>query len=188
MRYLLLSFALLLSCSHSKDQEADPAEKAPDSVVTPPGGIVEQQQYMVFHNLKRCWHRVGDVTWSQKLADGARAHAARCSLVKDKSIVGRLGENIAFGKNLGQIKAQDNWYLQFIFFPYGQKDGTEKTNDFSQMVWKETTEIGCSSARCGDQNYYVCRYSALGNLPGKYDVNVSSIDPGFMKCTGMPRG
>lgn len=194
MRHAILAVALAFSCSHSKDsddkepgsQPVKPSDPAGPGV--PPGGIVEQQQYMVFHNLKRCWHRVADVKWSPKLADGAKAHAAKCTLAKDPVISGKIGENIAFGKGLGQIKAQDNWYMEFIFFPYGQKDGSDKTDHFSQIVWRETAEIGCASAKCGDQNYYVCRYSPVGNVKGKYDNNVYSIDPNFMKCTGMPRG
>jgi|GEM_PF-3423743 len=190
---MILIAMLAISCGKHKDQE-EPGRQPqpgrpsdPGGPGIPPSDIVEQQQYMVFHNLKRCWHRVADVKWSPQLAAGAKAHAARCTLAKDPSIAGKLGENIAHGKGLGQIKAQDNWYLPFIFFPYGQKNGSKETAEFSQIVWRETSEIGCASAKCGDENYYVCRYSPAGNVAGKYDTNVYSLDAGFMKCTGMPR-
>jgi hypothetical protein len=194
MRRLVFAALLAVSCSHKSDDDKEgqtvpTAPSGPTSPANPgaPGGIVEREQYMVFHNLKRCWHRVGDIKWSERLADGARAHAAKCTLKKDPAIFGSLGENIAHGKVLGQIKAQDNWYLPFIYYPYGDKNGTPATAEFSQIVWRETVELGCGSAKCGDENYYVCRYSPAGNVAGKYDTNVYSLDPGFMKCTGMPR-
>jgi hypothetical protein len=148
---------------------------------------------MVFHNLKRCWHAAGDVQWDEALAATAKAHAQKCTLAKDLSNL-LYAENIAFGEGFGQIKAQDAWYMQFLSFPYGLKDGTATTKEFSNIVWKETTKLGCGSASCGSKSYCVCRYSAKGNVQGQYDKNVFALKPdfatsiGFHKIKGLLRG
>lgn len=191
---LPLLFLMLLACSGHKGSSAtppsNPAPPSPNPSPTSPtspgdaGGVVEQQQYMVFHNLKRCWHNVPNVKWNANLAAQAKSHAAKCTMAKDPSIAGRVGENIAFGKDLGQIPAQDQWYMEFLSFPFGAKNGTEGSQEFSQIVWKATTDVGCASALCPQGNYYVCRYSPAGNVAGQYDVNVFPLKSDYDKCTG----
>jgi predicted small lipoprotein YifL len=205
MYKIMLALSLALTaCGHKKEETKPPVEKLPPPsnggggsqpmpMPIPPGSggqgdIVEKQQYMVFHNLKRCWHAVDDIVWDDALAATAKAHAQKCTLTKDTSIAGVYGENLAYGEGLGQIKAQDDWYMQFLYFPYGEKNGTANTQEFSNIVWKGTTKIGCGSALCGSKNYYVCRYSPRGNVEGQYDKNVFMLKPDFATCTGMPRG
>jgi len=199
---LALSLALTSCGGQKKETKPQPLPTPPADggagqpqpmppIPTPPGGgqgdIVEKQQYLVFHNLKRCWHAVGDIQWDDTVAASAKAHAQKCTLAKDPLNV-LYGENIAFGEGLGQIKAQDDWYMQFLYFPYGQKEGSDTTQEFSNIVWKETSKIGCGSAQCGSKSYYVCRYSAKGNIAGQYDKNVFMLKSDFGTCTGMPRG
>lgn len=186
---------LLLSCGRlsTRDVEPQPVDMPqPPSRLPPvqqPGGgdIVAQQQYLIFHNLKRCWHNAPDIEWDSGLAEFSRQHAAKCTYAKDPLIANRYGESIAVGEGLDIIKAQDNWYIAGIFFPYGQATGPDAMAEFSQMVWRSTERVGCASAQCPRGNYYVCRYEARGNVAGSYAENVKPLVPDFFKCTGMPR-
>ena len=38
---------------------------------------------------------------------------------------------------------------------------------YTQMVWRDTTQIGCGFASDANQDYLVCRYSPSGNYPGR---------------------
>lgn len=175
--------SMFLSCSYDKS-EGGSVPEAPAKPGSPspqiPGGPVEQQTYMVFHNLKRCWHNVPSVRWNEALADSARTHAERCTFARDPSF--GLGESVGTGDT--QIKAMDDWYMEFLSFPFGKPDGNAKSERFSQMVWRSTSEIGCGSAQCGAKVYYVCRYSAKGNINGEFDKNVFWLKPDFMTCSG----
>lgn len=49
-------------------------------------------------------------------------------------------------------------------------------SDFTQMIWKSTTEVGCAVAECSDifspsfgvARYYVCEYFPAGNVVGQF--------------------
>lgn len=186
MRFtLMFLISMFVSCSFENDgSPSGTSPKTPRRKPTIPGGLpgdpVEQQTYLVFHNLKRCWHNVGSVTWNQALADSAKAHAARCTYAKDENF--SLGESVGIGND--QIKALDDWYMEFLKFPFGKPNGTQDSQRFSQMVWKSTTEIGCGSFQCPRGKYFVCRYADKGNIVGEFDKNVLWLKPDFMTCSG----
>jgi len=190
----LTVLTLVLGCDNGGN--SDTTEQAPsvpgpvlppEQQPTPGGGIVEQQQFMVFHNLKRCWHDAPDIKWNESLAQTARNHAATCSGAKDPLLDSSYGESVALGAGLDVIKAQDNWYIAGIFYPYGQATGPDSMAEFSQMVWRSTEYVGCASASCASGNFYVCRYYTKGNTPGSYADNVHALTAEFYKCSGMSR-
>lgn len=191
LRYVLATI-LIIGCSRIEqpDETSTPDLPQPPSQQQPPsqppnGDIVAQQQYMIFHNLKRCWHNANDIQWDGGLAESARQHAAKCTYRKD--LTTRNGESLAVGQGLDLIKALDNWYIAGVLFPYNQPTGPDSMSEFSQMVWRGTERFGCASAACPNGNYYVCRYDAKGNIPGSYADNVRPLVPDFFKCSGLPR-
>lgn len=42
----------------------------------------------------------------------------------------------------------------------------------TQVVWKGTTSVGCSLARCSFGTLVVCHYSPQGNILGQFAANV----------------
>lgn len=151
-----------------------------------PGGnsIVDQQQFMIFHNLKRCWHNVESVDWSDELYKSAKTQAQSCNL---KTIeTENVGQNIAVGEQLSLIKAQDDWYMEFLNHPYNKSNGVPEAQKFTKIVWKQTKQIGCASNQCGNKAYIVCNYSPKPNQPDKFAQNVFWLKPDFILCTGLP--
>lgn len=61
---------------------------------------------------------------------------------------------------------------------YGKSDpglSLELFGHFTQVVWKDSTHVGCGSAKCDNLGYYmtVCNYSPPGNVRGAYGDNVN---------------
>lgn len=189
MKFLFL-IALLFACSNEDKKEVpeatNPTQEAPQPVPQPPtslpggqGDIVEVQQFMVFHNLKRCWHDAPRVKWSEALAQAAKTHAARCTLDKFDP-----QDSIAFGESLGQIKAQDDWYMEFLSYPWnGSTFDDSKVGNFARMVWQDTREFGCAHVKCGSKDVYYCKYAPRA-VPEAAKGKVKFLKQDFMKCTG----
>jgi len=206
VKILLLCFLAMVTCSKEDSKEdkkevpetteeapeEEPAEESPgeeptEEEPTPvPGGqgdVVEIQKFMIFHNLKRCWHETPRVKWSESLASQAKRDAARCTLAKAEA-----QDSIAFGESLDQVKAQDNWYLEFLKFPWREpaKYDDAKAGNFARMIWKDTKEIGCAHVKCGKNDVYYCKYSAKAdpnNATGKVKY-VNQDIKAVLSCNG----
>lgn len=51
---------------------------------------------------------------------------------------------------------------------------------FTQLVWKNSTQIGCGRTLCGGQNgvqgwLLVCEFAPKGNVPGQFEENVQGV-------------
>jgi hypothetical protein len=186
----LLVFLAFVGCSHDKKTEDKPQGETPadDSPVVvpvpappsnvPSGDIVVRQQFMIFHNLKRCWHDAPRLTWDDGLAQAAARDAATCSLTTTSP-----GDSIAHGQSLGQIKAQDNWYMEFLSYPYGKDTYPDSVGNFARIVWQDSRTFGCAVAKCGGEDVYYCKYSPQAD-PDHAQGKVKFLKPDFMKCTG----
>lgn len=74
-------------------------------------------------------------------------------------------------------KATAIWYDQSKDYDYEKFDsnsGGEAIDEFTQLVWKNTTIFGCGLATDleGRNFVAVARYSPPGNTKGQYEVNV----------------
>jgi len=142
------------------------------------GNIAEIQQFMIFHNLKRCWHDAPRVKWNAQLAEAAKEAASQCSFNRLAA-----SDSIAFGESLSQIKAQDDWYMEFLSYPYGKSEYPDSVGNFARMVWQDTTDIGCAHVVCGTKDVFYCKYSPSAQ-PLKATGKVKFLKSDFMKCNG----
>lgn len=200
MRFALLFLSLFVfSCSDDHDSEHPgwplpmehgpqypvpipvPAPKPAPVPVPPPAQKPPQPAKNVWsqeHNDLRCNHGVAPLAWSQKLAASAQAWANRCEFRHDDG-AGQFGENLAIGTRLTPNGAMYMWYGEGRDYPYGVSTPPTRYMHFTQMVWRETQEIGCASASCPQGVFHVCRYSPPGNYLGRFATNV--LRP-TMKC------
>ena len=97
-----------------------------------------------------------------------------------------LGENLAMSASWGRIHAElvpeIGWYDEeepnYNYATGGSNGGV--IGHFTQMVWKETTEIGCAERTRQRDNgwtytYSVCRYNPTGNWIGEYTEQVGDL-------------
>ncbi|KJR86124.1 SCP-like extracellular protein [Sporothrix schenckii 1099-18] len=154
------------------------------------------------HNLHRSNHSAPAVSWNSDLASYAATVAATCVFAHDLSpgsSTGSYGQNIAVYGGSGDVSGIDSskvvaqaitdmWYngevSQFPADGYGESNpdmsNFEAWGHFSQVVWVDTTEIGCASQYCPagtiysgmDSWFTVCDYRAEGNMGGGYGTNV----------------
>lgn len=68
-------------------------------------------------------------------------------------------------------------YAEEAQHQYGKEPTTLKTGHFTQVVWKDSTELGVGMARNRNgEVYVVCNYNPAGNFLGSFTENV--LPPG----------
>ena len=133
------------------------------------------------HNNYRAQHRVGKLSKNDGIEEIAqkfskelvsRGQLARSS---NKYKGEQLGENLYYGLNSGYVGTEpvDVWYKGEEQFDYKSNKMKEGTGHFTQLVWKNTKEIGCGISQDAEGGYYVvCNYYPAGNYFGEYIKNV----------------
>ncbi|TAD80181.1 MAG: hypothetical protein EA001_01625 [Oscillatoriales cyanobacterium] len=129
------------------------------------------------HNQARSAVGVPALTWSASLANDAQAWAnqlAASGAFSHAQNTGQ-GENLARG-TAGRFSAKDLvglWTAEKQFFKMGNFPNVSTTGNwadvghYTQMVWRNTTQIGCGMATGNGNDTLVCRYSPPGNVTGQ---------------------
>ena len=118
------------------------------------------------------------MTWSSSLAQQAQSWANNIASLG--SLVHSSGD---YGENLHALGGFDttsatpcaipvwSWYRECVNFNYDynldfmdQPAGWKQIGHFTQVVWKESTEVGCGVALNGMDRYTVCHYRKSGNV------------------------
>jgi uncharacterized protein YkwD len=162
---------------------------------TPGGDAVPAQwaDMLAAHNEKRKLHCVGALTWSAKLAADAQEYAALCKLGQHSSTGDGENLNTAARVESGEDKLPakthrqsfQDWYSEINNYrdynnPKLVLKGPGMNGHFTQVVWKDSRQLGCGMATCQmemEMTYsdgrkvmekhkgtqWVCRYSPAGN-------------------------
>jgi len=139
----------------------------------------EVQQLISLHNEVRADVGVRPVVWSKKLAIYAQEWANNlastdCSL-RHRPRSGKwkqeYGENLFIGTAgyYGVADAVKSWESEKIYY-HGQTlnpSNYHKSGHYTQLIWKNTEEIGCAKAQCNDDLIVVCNYNPPGNVLGQ---------------------
>jgi pathogenesis-related protein 1 len=129
------------------------------------------------HNAHRAKHCAGPLTWSPKLAQAAQRWADSLKAQGCKfghSPRNAYGENLAAGTSgtLDGRAVTDMWYDEVRLYRFPDGGFSMQTGHFTQVVWRETTQIGCGVATCNGMDIYVCEYDPPGNMDTMYRQNV----------------
>lgn len=86
----------------------------------------------------------------------------------------------------------DAWANEEEKYDYEKPTFSEATGHYTQLVWKNTTSVGCGATQCSNDGpngvkgwFLVCEYSPRGNVVGAFSENVGKPgegkdgDPGF---------
>jgi glioma pathogenesis-related protein 2 len=142
------------------------------------------------HNTYRAIHHAPSMTYSTALRDSAQRWAntiASTGAFKHSGTQG-VGENLYVSytsdssidaSKLGADAVKD-WYDEVKNYNYANPGFSSNTGHFTQVVWKDSTQLGCGAAKGtatikGTQYnafYVVCQYSMPGNMQGAFQDNV----------------
>jgi hypothetical protein len=135
------------------------------------------QAILQVHNAERAAIGVPAVAWSDEAAAHAKAWAeklAETGKMRHSPVSDRPGEgeNLWIGSAGAYTPAEmaEAWAAEKSHFKYGtypnlSRDG-QVVGHYSQMVWRNTTAIGCAIVRSGKWDILVCRYAPPGNFIG----------------------
>ncbi|XP_053140140.1 cysteine-rich venom protein piscivorin-like [Hemicordylus capensis] len=115
------------------------------------------------------------MTWSDNAAESAKKWAGKC---KEKA--SPVLERIVGATFCGEARLQANylapwsevietWHRKKSNFKYGVGaiDPKKDIYGYTQLIWYNSKEIGCSVAHCPESSFaffYVCRYCPAGNI------------------------
>ncbi|WP_395624159.1 CAP domain-containing protein [Sphingomonas daechungensis] len=133
------------------------------------------------HNQERARLGVAPLQWDPVLAASAASYGpvlARIGRLKHSPRSGRAGqhENLWMGTRGAYSPEQmvGNWiaeranYRPGMPFPYVSRTGNwADVGHYTQMVWRNTTRVGCAIYPSHQWDYLICRYSPPGNIDGR---------------------
>lgn len=125
------------------------------------------------HNQYRSELSIAPVVWSDTLASHAQQWAnylASNQKFEHSQGTGE-GENLWMGTSgyFSYNQMAEGWASEKKYFSYGTFPNVSTTGNwfdvghYTQMIWRNTTEIGCAVATGGGNDILVCRYNPPGN-------------------------
>uniref|UniRef100_A0A3P9J3J9 SCP domain-containing protein n=1 Tax=Oryzias latipes TaxID=8090 RepID=A0A3P9J3J9_ORYLA len=138
-----------------------------------------QQEFLETHNAYRALHGAPPLTYNSKMCSEAQKWADEClrihtlghSETKD-------GENMSlhsvFCWYVSGKDAVDAWYSEIKDYNFKKPGFKSGTGHFTQVVWKESKELGLGMATDGRMAFVVGQYRPPGNFsnPGQFEANV----------------
>jgi uncharacterized protein YkwD len=122
----------------------------------------DRNTFLEIHNNYRLKHHAPKLKYNTRLEYYAQVQVNQCKMVHSNR---GYGENLAWGyKTIND--ANDAWYNEVQNYDYENPGYAVNTGHFTQVVWKETEEVGCATRKCKDVTMYACFYQQPGNIVG----------------------
>ena len=146
----------------------------------PSASAAMQARVLRTHNAERARLRLPPFAWSCRLQNEAKAWAlalSRRGALQHASAEHRRGsgENLWMGTS-GHWSIED-MVAMFLderrHYRHGRFPDVSHTGNwtdvghYSQIIWRETREVGCAIAQGEEQEVLVCRYFPAGNIRGR---------------------
>jgi hypothetical protein len=132
------------------------------------------------HNYWRSSLGIRPVTWSDELAkyaqEWANELAKRGCAFEHRPYDGkweqRYGENIFMvsGRGVTPQEVVDDWAEERKDFDYKTQECKGEwyvCGHYTQIIWENSTQIGCAMVKCNGQEIWVCNYNPPGNYTGE---------------------
>ena len=138
----------------------------------------EIQEFLDYHNKYRTDLSLPNLKWSKKLASKSLKWGKKIRRNNCQSIKGTFhsddeinGENIAWNSKYLESPAGivELWASEKKFFVYRDYPSCCKDicGHYTQIIWKDTQEVGCAVVSCGEDQVWICKYYPAGNYVGE---------------------
>ncbi|XP_018613722.1 Golgi-associated plant pathogenesis-related protein 1-like isoform X2 [Scleropages formosus] len=139
-----------------------------------------KKEFLDAHNAYRRKHSAPGLTLSRELCSSAQEWADQLLAMKTMQHSStKHGENLYYAwsstpKKLTGKEAVDNWYNEIKDYDFSNPGFHSNTGHFTQVVWKDTKEVGVGVATDGQTVFVVGQYSPAGNISndGFFEKNV----------------
>ncbi|CEJ82075.1 hypothetical protein VHEMI02166 [[Torrubiella] hemipterigena] len=139
-----------------------PAASTPKPIEAPNGNFTDEM--LKGHHFYRSQHSAKDLKWSTKLAGLAQKKINSCKFEHDDE---PYGENLAYNSEKTWASFINQWGGERTQYDFNRPTGySDDTGHFTQLVWKDTTSLGCGYTKCSYGVLVSCFYDPQGNIEG----------------------
>ena len=126
------------------------------------------QEMLTAHNAVRRKIGVPPLKWSDKLAGRAAEWANTLARTGASRMQGAPGQNIAYTSPPGTAKAHDivaSWAAEATSYDHEKNICIQgkRCHHFTQVVWRNSSFLGCATAHDAQRDIWVCDYDPPGN-------------------------
>jgi pathogenesis-related protein 1 len=157
-KWFVVIFGLV--CTASLDSIASEAEPALPALA---------QEMLTAHNTVRQKVGVPPLKWSNKLAAQAEEWAKKLAATGASRMQGIPGQNIGYTGPPGKMKGAAvvaAWAAETTNYDHDKNaciDSKRRCNHYTQVVWRDSSSLGCATAQDAERDIWVCDYDPPGN-------------------------
>ncbi len=143
------------------------------------GQAPHERAWLAAHNAERTQFGVEPLRWNSRLAREANGWAIRLAnegVLRHASVQerGGRGENLWMGtagyytadQMIGHFASEKQYFRPGPFPNVSSTGNWADVGHYTQIVWAETREVGCSAVSNARFEVLVCRYWPAGNIRG----------------------
>lgn len=188
---LIVVATFVVACNSSSVKNSNTVASSSSNATMKTVSTGEIKKLLAEHNVARANDGVPPLVWSGSLASYAQEWANQLKATKNCDIVHRptsgnfkqrYGENLyqagavrwSDGRvELQKVSAKDvmnSWVSEKADYSLASNscNAGKTCGHYTQAVWKNTTQVGCAVAVCGDKTQaWVCNYNPPGNYVGQ---------------------
>lgn len=129
------------------------------------------QHMLQAHNTIRSRLRLPPLTWSPDLTRYAQQWAIR--LARENRLYHHLhptyGENLYLidGARARPSQVVAAWASERRWFNYRTNSCGGSCGHYTQIIWRDSRQLGCATANSGEVQVWVCEYNPPGNIVGE---------------------
>jgi uncharacterized protein YkwD len=163
--------AAIRKCRGRKCQPQKPAPKPVPAPDPAPTSNSLQTELLAAHNKVRSQRGLPALTWSTEMESLAQDWANQMTRTGkfEHRPNNRYGENLFWGRgrDYSGSDAIESWASEAANYNYANNSCQGVCGHYTQLVWKNTTQVGCAAGKVRDEIYWVCNYNPPGNYVGQ---------------------